>query len=108
MKKQSAKVKRYTKSQLKRLKDQTEYKRLDSMSDEDIDYSDIPDMEDEFWAKAKVIDPGPKKAVSLRIDPDVLDWFKHQRGRYQYLMNQVLRRYMNVQKRKHEQKRKRN
>ena len=105
MKKSSSKMKRYTKKQLKRFKDRTDYKRLDSILDEDIDYSDIPDTDDQFWAHAKIIDPGPKKAISLRIDSDTLDWFKHQQGRYQYLMNQVLRHYMNEQKRKGKRKR---
>ena len=80
----------------KNIKDQTDYKKLESMTDDDIDYSDIPEMEDLFWAKGKVIDPGPKKAISFRVDEDVLDWFKHEEGRYQYLMNQVLRKYMNA------------
>lgn len=92
----STKRVRYTEKQLRDMKDQTDYQKLDHMQDGDIDYSDIPETDELFWAKAKVSDPGPKKAISLRVDEDVLKWFKHQGGRYQRLMNQVLRQYMNV------------
>ena len=80
----------------KGMQDKTNYKKLDVMTDADIDYSDSPELDDVFLSKGKVIDPGPKKAISLRVDEDVLDWFKHQEGRYQYLINKVLRKYMDA------------
>ena len=61
------------------------------MTDEDIDYSDIPATDEETWAKAKAVYP-EKQAVSLQIDTDVLNWFKTQGG--QQLMNKALRQYM--------------
>src|SRR5258707_12105146 len=71
----------------------TDWKRIDAMRDEDIDYSDIPKQGPEFFANA-ILWPGPKKQITLRIDPDVLTFFrKHGRG-YQSTMNAVLRRYM--------------
>jgi uncharacterized protein (DUF4415 family) len=67
------------------------------MRDEDIDYSDIPKQGAEFFKNA-IIWPGPKKQITLRIDPDVLTFFrKHGRG-YQSTMNAVLRKYMEVRK----------
>lgn len=92
-------VVRHTREQLKNLDDKSDYVKVDNLSDEDIDYSDAPEMDDAFWANAKVYDPGNKQAISLRIDPDVLAWFKQQDGRYQRLMNQVLRQYMNTHQR---------
>jgi uncharacterized protein (DUF4415 family) len=63
------------------------------MRDEDIDYSDAPKLSPDFFANA-VIWPGLKKQITLRIDPDVLMFFrKHGRG-YQSTINAVLRKYM--------------
>jgi uncharacterized protein (DUF4415 family) len=67
------------------------------MRDEDIDFSDIPEMGHDFFKNA-IIWPGPKKQITLRIDPDVLTFFrKHGRG-YQSTINAVLRRYMEARK----------
>ena len=68
---------------------------MDTIQDEDIDYSDTSEIDAAMWSKAKIVDRR-KKAISLRVDQDVLDWFKGQEGRYQKLMNQVLRQYMNT------------
>jgi uncharacterized protein (DUF4415 family) len=67
------------------------------MRDEDIDYSDIPKAGPDFFANA-ILWPGPKKQITLRIDPDVLQFFRqHGRG-YQTTMNAVLRNYMEGRK----------
>jgi hypothetical protein len=67
------------------------------MRDEDIDFSDIPKLGPDFFANA-IIWPGPKKQITLRIDPDVLTFFrKHGRG-YQSTINAVLRKYMEARK----------
>jgi uncharacterized protein (DUF4415 family) len=48
--------------------------------------------------KTAILWPGPKKQITLRIDPDVLTFFrKHGRG-YQTTMNAVLRKYMEAQR----------
>lgn len=46
-----------------------------------------------MWASAEVVWPRPKKLVSLRIDPDVLEWYRSQGRGYQSRMNAVLRAY---------------
>jgi uncharacterized protein (DUF4415 family) len=75
----------------------TDWKRVDGMRDEDIDFSDSPELGPEFFVNA-IIWPGPKKQITLRIDPDVLTFFrKHGRG-YQSMMNAVLRKYMEARK----------
>jgi uncharacterized protein (DUF4415 family) len=45
------------------------------MRDEDIDYSDIPELGPDFFKNA-IFWPGPKKQITLRIDPDVLTFFR--------------------------------
>jgi uncharacterized protein (DUF4415 family) len=77
---------------------QTDWERVDALGDSEISYDDIPDLGPEFWAQAQVIDHGRKKPITIRVDQDVLDWFKKRGGRYQVLMNQVLRNYMEGQK----------
>jgi uncharacterized protein (DUF4415 family) len=75
----------------------TDWKRIDAMQDEDIDFSDIPKQGADFFAHA-ILWPGPKKQITLRIDPDVLAFFrKHGRG-YQTTINAVLRKYVEAQK----------
>lgn len=77
---------------------QTDWQRLDAMSEEDIDLSDCPEITPEMFAKAVVRRGLPaKKAkaqVTLRIDSDVLEWFKSQGRGYQTQINQLLRAYM--------------
>lgn len=67
------------------------------MRDEDIDTSDIPEQGPDFFKNA-ILWPGPKEQITLRIDPDVLKFFrKHGRG-YQTTINGVLRKYMEARK----------
>ena len=72
-------------------------KRLEEIAaipDSAIDYSDIAELGPEFWENAKVVFPASKQAVTIRIDGDVLDWFKGGGKGYQSRMNAVLRSYM--------------
>jgi uncharacterized protein (DUF4415 family) len=48
----------------------------------------------DFWAGAMMVDPVAKQAISLRVDEDVLAWFRSLGPRYQTRMNAVLRSYM--------------
>jgi uncharacterized protein (DUF4415 family) len=75
-----------------------ELKRLAEMPEEDIDLSDIPERTD--WSGAvigKFYRP-VKQQVTLRIDADVLAWFKDQGGKYQSEVNRVLREYVGKQR----------
>jgi len=79
-------------------KSQTDFARLDQMKDEDIDYSDAPEITPEMFAKAVVrrgLKPRVKKQITLRVDDDVLAWFKKQGSGYQTKINLLLRAYMN-------------
>lgn len=71
--------------------------RLAAMPDDQIDYSDAPPLPDAVWAKAGKL-PEPKQQVTLRIDADVLDFFKHSGSRYQTRINAVLRSYVKAHK----------
>ena len=77
---------------------ETDWKRLDSMRDEDIDFSDIAEITPEMFARAVVRDglkPKTSKAqVTLRIDRDVLEWFRGLGNGYQTRINALLRAYM--------------
>lgn len=51
------------------------------------------------WSRARLVIPEPKTAVSIRLDPDVLAFFKAQGKGYQTRINAVLRAYMEQAKR---------
>ena len=71
--------------------------RLRGMTEAEINQTSPPDLADlpaGFWANAVLVRPGPKEAVSLRLDRDILEWFRKQGPRYQTRMNAVLRSYV--------------
>jgi uncharacterized protein (DUF4415 family) len=79
----------------------TDFKRLDAMTDKDIDLSEIPEITPEMFAKGIVrrgLKPIVKRQLTLRLDSDVIDWFRSQGGRYQTRMNALLRAYMEEHK----------
>jgi uncharacterized protein (DUF4415 family) len=55
---------------------------------------DLASLPASFWKGAEVVAPVPKRAISLRLDEDVLDWFRRSGPRYQTRMNAVLRLYV--------------
>ena len=68
------------------------------MSDKDIDYSDIPELGKAFFKHAILVLPKPKATVTMRVDRNVLDWFKAQGRGYQTRINALLRAYMEANK----------
>lgn len=76
---------------------QTDWKRLARMKDEDIDFSDNPEMTfEEFEKYAEFGVFANKQLISLRLDKDIIAWFKAQGPMYQTRMNHALRAYMKV------------
>jgi uncharacterized protein (DUF4415 family) len=71
-------------------------KRLLEMKDEDIDYSDAPPSPpDAVWTRPGALIPvGNKKQITVRLDADVLEFFKKTGTRYQSRINAALREYM--------------
>ena len=79
-------------------------KRLVEMTDEDINFSDIPELDEAFFKNAKLVKRQPNtEAISIRVDTDTLEWFRttaknHPEIRgYQTLINDVLRTYVTHQ-----------
>ena len=59
-------------------KSRTDWDRLEAMSDKDIDYSDIPPLDKHFFKTGKLRMLKTKPLISIRIDDDILEWFKAQ------------------------------
>ena len=69
----------------------TDWKRIDSLKDDNIDLSDIPELDDDFFKNAVLVMPKSKATVTLRVDADVLEWYRSTGKGYQTLMNAVLK-----------------
>lgn len=81
----------------------TDLKRLDRLSDAAIDaaMADDPDWADAAdidWSKAEVVVPPAKKAISIRLDEDILAFFRTSGSGYQSRINAVLRSYVEQRK----------
>lgn len=83
-------------------KPRTDWRRVDALKDEDIDFSDIPEITPEMFARGVIrrgLKPVPRKEqLTLRVDGDVLRWYKKQGRGYQTRINQLLRAYMEAHK----------
>ena len=76
-------------------------KEIEAIKDEDIDYSDIPELDESFWTNAKLVEPDTTQHVTLRIKKSVLAHFKAQGAKgYQTRINAVLESYVRAQKQK--------
>ncbi|MFH1309522.1 MAG: BrnA antitoxin family protein [Candidatus Omnitrophota bacterium] len=82
----------------KRKNSKTDYKRIDSRKDKDVDYSDIKELDGKFWEKAELVLPHPKVKVTIRLDPQIIVWFKNKGDHYQTRINAVLKSYVNAKK----------
>ena len=83
-------------------KSQTDWKRIDALKDEDIDFSDSREIPPEMFARAIVrrgLKPVRRKEqLTLRIDSDVVEWYRRQGQGYQTKINALLRAYMEAHK----------
>jgi uncharacterized protein (DUF4415 family) len=81
-----------------RRKGKTDWARVDKLTDEDIAKAVANDPDaapiDIDWSDAVLVMPTKKKAISIRVDEDVLDFFKKEGDGYQGRINAVLRSYM--------------
>ncbi len=92
-------------AKIARGEDRTDWARVDALSDEDIERAmrDDPDWAefiDIDWSNAEWVIPVTKKSISIRLDEDVIDFFKASGKGYQTRINAVLRHYMKEQGRK--------
>lgn len=83
---------------------QTDWARIDAMTDEDIDFSDIPPITEEMFAHAVRMKNGKpiptKSQENLPVDRDIIEFFKAQGFFYPLKINQILRTYMEARQAK--------
>ena len=96
-------ITRVTLAQARRMNSQTDWARVDAMTEEEIERNAIEDPDnppwtDEDWANARVVWPQGKAPVTLRLDKDIIAWFKQQGRGYQTRINAVLRAFVEAQK----------
>jgi uncharacterized protein (DUF4415 family) len=78
---------------------EAEMKALKEMRDEDIDLSDIPELTAGGWRRVSDLIPAEnKQQITLRLDADVIEFFRSTGKRYQSRINAALRDYVNTQK----------
>jgi len=71
----------------------SDWERVNSLEDKDIDTSDAPEWDASMFANAKLQLPEQKTTISIRLDSDLLEWYKSQGKGYQTRMAAVLRMY---------------
>jgi uncharacterized protein (DUF4415 family) len=86
----------------------TDWERVNARTDEEVEAAaladvDAPPLDDQFWEKARVVVPPrmPKRHQGMRLDADVIEWFKAQGPGWQTRMNAVLRSYVEAQTHRH-------
>lgn len=72
---------------------ETDWARVDAMTDDEIDTSDSPPLTEDFFKRAKMRVPKHVVTMTLKVDADVLDWFKAQGEDYEQRINAALRIY---------------
>jgi len=85
-------------------KSRTNWRRVDALKNDRIDFSDTPELTPEMFARAVVrrgLKPVPRKEqLTIRVDSDVLEWYRKQGPGYQTRINALLRAYMQEHPRK--------
>lgn len=80
---------------------ETNWARVSEMTDEEIDTSDIPPLDETFFANARLQTPEKKVSITLDVDASVLEWFKEQGEDFQRRINAALRIYAEAHKEHH-------
>ena len=70
----------------------TNWDKIIDMKDNQIDYSDIPETDTDFWKDAKIVLPKVKTAIEIEIDQDLALWIKNFKDR-NLAINEILRSY---------------
>ena len=98
-------TKRYTEAEVEQMiangEDQTNWEKIRNMTDKDIDFSDIPELDEAFWENAEIVTPETAeltKSVSVPLSKDVFNWFKSHSKDYQVLMSAVLKAFVDKQR----------
>ena len=72
----------------------TNWRKLAALPNDKIDTSEVPELDEAFFREATLRLPKAKQLVSIRVDSDVLDWFRQQGKGYQTKINAILRAYV--------------
>jgi uncharacterized protein (DUF4415 family) len=72
----------------------TDWAALEAMTDEEIDYSEIPPLTEAFFENATLRIPAKQARSIIQLDADVVEWYQSQETDYKTLIDSVLRRYM--------------
>lgn len=72
-------------------------RQIAAARDQDIDFSDIPELDDDFWKNAELVEPDRTEQVTLRVKRSVLAYFRAPGKGYQSRMNRVLESYVRAQ-----------
>jgi uncharacterized protein (DUF4415 family) len=86
-----------------RKRSKTDWQRIETMKDQDIDVSENPELDEQFFEEA-IWWPGPKRQITLRLDPDVLAFFRKRGRGYQTAINAVLRKYVEAREARTQQR----
>jgi uncharacterized protein (DUF4415 family) len=83
----------------------TDWDRVRNMSNADAHAAlasdaDVKPTDADFWESAEVVLPRSKEVVTIRLDADVLEWFRQERG-YQTRINAILQAYMKAHVKEH-------
>jgi len=101
-------IKRYSADELRAMRARGEsrsnWARVDALTEAELEAAiaadpDWKDVPADWYKDAIAVTPGPKKLISLRLDPDVVEWFRSQGAGYQTRMNAVLRAYVKARQR---------
>lgn len=85
--------------------DDTDWQRVDALTEEEIHAAALADPDakpttTEFWRDAQVRLPAPKESITIRVDRDVVDWFRAEGRGYQTRINAVLRAFVDQERRR--------
>ena len=76
----------------------SDLKKVDATTDKEIDYTESPELDESFLSRPLVTLPKKKELVSIRLDADVVEWFRGEGKGYQTKINDLLRAYVNARK----------
>ncbi len=66
--------------------------------DDDIDFSDIPELDETFWRDAELVEPDRTEQITMRVKRSVLDYFRAPGKGYQTRINRVLESYVRARR----------
>ena len=79
----------------------TDWARVDAMTDDEIDYTDSPEITAEMFQLMRKYEPQKKITVNLRMNKDIVDFFKEHSQKYQTKINEVLAAFVRGYKKSH-------